>query len=76
MLEQLSDYLDDDARAELCKAIEAHMKGCPDCKVYVDSVRKTIVLYQAGSKMETPIRISAQLQAALANVYAKTGTRD
>lgn len=71
MLEQLSDYLDDGARAELCRAIEAHMKGCPDCKVYVDTVRKTIWLYQAGSRIETPIKISTQLQAALSREYTR-----
>ena len=74
VLEQLSDYLDEDARSELCQAIEEHMSTCRDCQVFVDTVKKTIVLYQAGSSIEMPIRTSAQLSAALANEYA-TATR-
>ena len=69
VLEQLSDYLDVEARDELCHAIEEHMSRCQDCRVYVDSVKKTIVLYQNGSSVEMPMRATAQLTAALAREY-------
>ncbi len=70
VLEQLSDYLDAEARAELCGAIEEHLHRCHDCRVYVDSLKKTIVLYQKGSSIEVPMRATAQLTAALAREYA------
>ena len=54
VLDQLAEYLDDDARAELCRAIEEHLSQCHGCKIEVDSVRKTIVLYQADR--ECPCR--------------------
>jgi predicted anti-sigma-YlaC factor YlaD len=69
-LEQLSDYLDEDARAELCKAIEEHLHTCRECSFYVDTVKKTIVLYQADHKVEVPAKATALLQAALAAEYA------
>ena len=45
------------------------MSRCQDCRVYVDSVKKTIVLYQNGSSVEMPMRATAQLTAALAREY-------
>jgi len=76
VLEQLSDYIDSDAREELCQAIAEHMSRCRDCRVMVDTVKKTIVLYQNGSSTEVPIRATAQLSAALAREYeAGSGPR-
>jgi predicted anti-sigma-YlaC factor YlaD len=69
VLDQLGDYLDEDARAELCRAIEDHLKLCRDCRVYVDTVKKTIVLYQADSATEIPVAVNTRLQEALAQEY-------
>ena len=73
VLEQLADYLDDDARAELCRAIEAHLSRCRDCRVEVDTVRRTIVLYQAESAVPVPTAAMAGLEAALAKEYGRGG---
>jgi predicted anti-sigma-YlaC factor YlaD len=70
VLEQLADYLDEGARAELCKAIEEHLHTCRECSFYVDTVKKTIVLYQADRKVEVPAKATALLQVALATEYA------
>jgi predicted anti-sigma-YlaC factor YlaD len=69
VLQQLADYLDEDARAELCKAIEAHLTRCSDCRVYVDTVKKTIVLYQQDATVPVPPQVGVGLQAALAREY-------
>ena len=52
--DKLADYLDEEALQELCRAIEEHLSHCRDCKVEVDTVRKTIVLYQSDSELKTP----------------------
>jgi predicted anti-sigma-YlaC factor YlaD len=70
-LEQLSDYLDDGARQELCRAIEAHLKDCSDCQVYVDGIRKTIVLYKADAQVELPGSVSSKLQSVMASEYKR-----
>jgi hypothetical protein len=69
VLEQLSDYLDEDARAELCEAIEQHLSRCHDCQVEVDTIKKTILLYQADRVTEMPMAVSGRLNAALAQAY-------
>jgi len=75
VLEQLSEYIDSDAREELCKAIAAHMSRCHDCRIMVDTVKKTIVLYQnqSGPSSEVPMRATAELTAALAREYEGAG---
>ena len=69
VLEQLRDYLDEEAKADLCDAIEQHLLRCKDCKVYVDTVKKTIVLYQADRKLELPMTAARKLGAAMAQEY-------
>jgi anti-sigma factor RsiW len=46
MLGDLSDYLDGEASEELCAEIEQHMAHCEDCRVVVDTLHKTVVLYR------------------------------
>ena len=46
LLGALSDYLDQDVSAEVCAEIERHLRDCEDCRVVVDTLRKTVVLYR------------------------------
>ena len=46
LLESLSEYIDEDLKQEVCAEIERHMAGCSNCKVVVDTLRKTVYLYQ------------------------------
>jgi anti-sigma factor RsiW len=72
VLEQLSEYLDEDARAELCEAIEQHLERCHDCQVEVDTIKKTILLYQADRVVPIPTRVSDQVVTALARAYRQS----
>ena len=78
VLEQLSDFIDEDAREELCQAILEHLSRCTDCRVKVDSVKKTIVLYQGSGRgmTELSMRATDQLTAALRREYAATRRAD
>jgi anti-sigma factor RsiW len=46
LIHELSDYIDGDAAPEICAEIERHLDDCPDCKVMVDTLEKTITLYR------------------------------
>lgn len=70
VMEQLAEYLDADVRAELRKAVDEHLHACHDCSYFVDTVRRTVVLYQADLRIEVPMKATARLQAALAAEYA------
>lgn len=45
LLDELSDYLDGAASAEMCAELERHLAECADCKAVVDTTRRTIELY-------------------------------
>ncbi len=46
LLEGLSDFVDGIAGEDLCAEIERHMADCPNCRIMVDTLRKTISLYR------------------------------
>ncbi len=69
VLDNLRDYLDEQDRADLCREIEEHLKHCHDCQVEVDTIKKTIVLYQADRVTELPLKVGQGLRAALSNMY-------
>ncbi len=43
---QLSDYIDGELDPGVCAEIERHMAGCDNCRIVVDTLRKTILLYR------------------------------
>ena len=65
LLENMSDYLDGEASAELCAEIERHLAGCADCRVVVDTLRKTITLYHELPRPELPPEARLRLYRAL-----------
>ena len=46
MLGDLSDFLDGELSDEFCQEIEEHMAGCEECRIVVDTLNKTILLYR------------------------------
>ncbi len=69
LIEQLSEYLDPEARAQICREVEEHLSRCHDCSLYVDTVKKTIVIARSGSTPTPPITLNDRLQAALVRAY-------
>lgn len=55
LLRSLSDYVDGELDEALCAAIEQHMAECDNCRIVVDTLRKTVTLYHALSQEPTPL---------------------
>ncbi len=53
LLGALSDYVDGEAEAAICAEIERHLAGCDNCRVVVDTLKKTVYLYHDVAT-ETP----------------------
>lgn len=68
----LPDYLDGVAQDEICRAIEAHLSNCPDCKIHVDTLKKTIVLYRTAP----PEVVSGEVHQRLVRVLNLDTLRD
>lgn len=65
LLEQLPDYLDGELAAALCAEIDQHLAGCDDCRVLVDTTRKTITLYHRHTPQPLPVGVEERLWQAL-----------
>ena len=65
LLDELSDYLDGTASAEMCAQIQRHLAGCADCRVVVDTLRRTIQLYHASPRPDLPAAARERLYKSL-----------
>ena len=53
LLGSLSEYVDGTLEAELCSELERHLAECENCRIVVDSLTKTVYLYQTTSNQES-----------------------
>ncbi|MBK9307267.1 MAG: zf-HC2 domain-containing protein [Nitrospira sp.] len=44
ILRQLSAYIDDELAGDICSEIRRHLGSCPNCEVFVSSLRQTVSL--------------------------------
>ncbi len=66
LLGSLSEYVDGELDSELCKVLEQHLQDCDDCRIVVDTLRKTVYLYHAAKETEPlPVDIRQRLYKSL-----------
>jgi len=75
VLEQLWEYLDEDARQELRSQINEHLGGCRHCQVEVDSLRQIVRLYRADDCGAVPVQLSERLRIALGVAYRESSNK-
>jgi len=64
-LEELNEYLDDTADAELRQRIEQHIHECPNCWVVFDSTKKTLAVYKGMEAQNVPADVEQRLLKVL-----------
>jgi len=73
LLGSLSDYVDGTAREELCLELERHLADCENCRVVVDTLKKTVYLYHASTDTDLPVSVRERLFKRLnLDEYLKT----
>jgi anti-sigma factor RsiW len=65
MLGELSEYIDGELDESLCEEIDRHLSECGNCRVMVDTLRKTVILYREMGHEEVPEDAKARLYAVL-----------
>ena len=61
LLGSLSDYVDGTAQEELCHELERHLADCENCRIVVDTLKKTVYLYQSNSETDLPLAVRERL---------------
>jgi predicted anti-sigma-YlaC factor YlaD len=54
MSRTFSQYLDKELAEKMCRKLEHHMKDCPDCRAYFDTLNKTVTLYRSLGPQKVP----------------------
>lgn len=44
LLRQLSAYIDDELPSDICREIRRHLGACPNCEVFIASLKQTVTL--------------------------------
>lgn len=71
MAAMFSDYLDRDLREAICRKVDEHLKQCPDCRLYLDTLNRTITLYRGLGGVRVPRNVESRLFATIRLAAAK-----
>jgi len=61
LLGTLSEYIDGELPTELCREIEKHLEGCDNCRVVLNTTKRTIDLVRVPVDEDVPADIRERL---------------
>jgi anti-sigma factor RsiW len=65
LLQQVSDYLDQELDAATCRVIEAHCRECQDCAGVIEGLRRTVGVCREPRGRPLPAAVKARAQEAI-----------
>lgn len=65
VVDLLSDYLANELPEEDVAGIRAHLRGCPNCTTFLDSLKTTVTLTRNLKAEDVPPEVVDRLQAFL-----------
>lgn len=70
----ICDSLGQDLESPRCREIRKHLEACPDCSAYLDSLKKTVLLYREASSRKVPPPAHKKLFRAIDIAWAETAS--
>lgn len=64
-LKELTEYLDGTANAALREELDEHMHWCHECRVVLNTTKKTIEIYRDNKLYELPENLRVRLHDAI-----------
>lgn len=61
MLDRICSELQEDIESEVCQELKLHLDECPDCKAYVDSLKKTVIMFHSVPEKNIPDDVQNRL---------------
>ena len=65
VIRELSSYLDGDLDVTVLAELEIHLERCEDCRIIVDTTRKTIEIYCQAEPVPLPEDVRTRLHETL-----------
>ena len=76
-IKQLCDIMGEDLDGPACQAMMEHINACPTCKVYYDTVKKTVLLCKDNDcAQEVPEDVNNRLMKVLDLSDVKIKTKE
>jgi predicted anti-sigma-YlaC factor YlaD len=66
VLTEISDYLDGSMDVSLLQELEIHLSRCKDCRLIIDTTRKTIDIFCNSEPVPLPSGVRQRLHEAVA----------
>jgi anti-sigma factor RsiW len=61
IFEALSDFIDEELSQSTCDEIQRHLDHCHNCRIVVNTLRKTVTLYHSMPRQEMPGEVRTRL---------------
>lgn len=74
ILRNLSTYLDDELTADVCREIRAHLGACPNCELFLASLRQTITLCRHAEPPPLSPALKTEIRRQILRSIAKTSS--
>jgi anti-sigma factor RsiW len=74
LLERLSLYVDGELKGPARRSLVNHLRRCPCCEQFAQSLQRTVRLCQEAGKRRLPAAVRARARARIQELMA--GTRD
>lgn len=71
-LKYICDNLDAKIDSPRCREIQMHLKECPDCTAYLDSMKKTVSYYKQLPEVHVPRSVHLLLTESLKKERTKS----
>jgi len=71
ILRNLSTYLDDELTSAVCREIRAHLGACPNCELFLASLRQTITLCRHSAPPPLSPSLKTQLRRKILNAIGR-----
>jgi len=64
-IKDLNDYLDGTLDNSLCREIEEHVGYCDNCRIMIDTMKRTVMLCRDGIAEKLPDTLESKLKNVL-----------
>ena len=73
LLERLSLYVDGDLKGAPRRQLIAHLRRCPCCEEFAESLKRTVILCQEAGRTRLPADVRARARARIAELLTQEG---
>ena len=75
VIDKISEYIDGELDPELVRELERHLEHCEDCRIVVDTTRKTVEIFCHAEPAALPEDVRGRLNQMFAQRFRKEEPR-